>query len=517
MSLVRLPNITENIELEEIKIEKNNNIFVRKKSTVIDMRNTSIYNTSCIYLKHSFYIYIFAFFITIFYTILSRSLLDSKGKANWQESISEVIFMLQARFVGISQFIFGWTLFNKNIENKLINFIIIFLFSIEIIPFFVWGEDYRSHSVIRYGPNVTNFDKIFARIQYNSEAIVLIGYYVYHYINRQKKYDLKFYDYITLFLTFFNSFHKNFTMAEGIITFYYYISSIVVCFIISTYIILKKYTFVKNISTMLILQIILFLFLRTISKSLLIIFTNIENPNFEYIVLIIYQIFTTFIIFIIDKLVSLSLDTHQKTLYMFPFIFSIEFFYDLVFIDVNTFDIKFFIIIFLGFFYFIIEDSGIFNLLLNKILHKNLTTEQNIKIIYDYSYNCELSFFSEKLSLFIIILLLVLEIIFDSLGFLTENLIVNKDEKLNILIGYLFILFLNIISNFITKIIRKKLYDYYHNILEVQINTQLTLTKWNVSYVFCIVSLISILSRGIRGSPLFTHPLEIPTEVIFLP
>jgi len=513
-------SIPEDITLEEIKVEKqiNHQQIVRRITTFVDLKDTDIFNTSCIYLKHSWYIYLATFFITIFYTILSRSLLDSKGEGNWQESISEVIFMLQTRFIGISQFIFGWTLFNKNIENKLINFIIIFLFSIEIIPFFVWGEDYRSHSVIRYGPNVTNFDKIFPRIQYNAEAIVLTGYYVYHYMNRQKKYDFKFYDYITIFLTFFNSFHKNFTMAEGIITFYYYISSVVVCFIISTYIVFKKYTFVKNISVMLILQLILFLFLRTVSKTLLIAFDNISNPSYEFLTLIIYQLLTTFIIFIIDKLSSLSLGNNEKTLFMFPFIFSIEYFYDLVFIGVNTFDIKFFAIIFVGFFYFIIEDSGIFNLLLNKILHKNLDVKDKLKIIYNYSYNCELSFFSEKLSMGSIILLLSLEIIFDELNFLTNNLVVSKEEKINILIGYLFILLLNIISNLITKYIRKKLYNHYDSIIMIEdVDTRLSLTRWNVSYVFCFVSLVSILSRGIRSSPLFTNPLEIPTECIFLP
>jgi len=508
--------------------------------TAISLDETNPFITNFIYIKHSYLIFLFGLLLSIISVFLSRLLISNNNQSNWEEAIGQFSFDIIFR-IGYSMIITcGWTLYNKKKLKCYQNLIISNTQIIDtIISFSYWGKNYAQHSTLRWDEQyLTEFDKILARIRYSLYGIMIISYYFYYYPNiKEIKNNWTIRKTISLFYMLFGIINLLITFGESMLSLYIFSLGILYFIILISYDIITKKRFENSHTHAGILLVSLLDISYYLPRLFLFLFNIMNNLYMKIFIFFVWEIIIMILDILMNKLINSSVKKNIKTLLLFPYYFSIKLYMDFIFLDKDFFNIQFFFIFFIKFILEIINDSGIIYFIQKKFLNKYIYKKEydileNLKIIKNFTILSELQFFCERLSLFIILILILVDYIFDTLDIFIKNQKLEKHIKLNILLGYFFVFGMGLINNIITTFLRSKIYSYFKKKIEKNIpkdiellnndnnnqieinneniiinneilNTKFVLSNWKVSYSFVFFLITYLIINGIDSSPLY--------------
>ena len=515
-------------------------------NTVIRMNEANPFKTNYIYVKHSYLIFLFAVIISLFSVVFSRLLISNHNKSNWQEASCQFIFDMVFRISFTMVATCGWSLYNSNKIKCIKNLGTSALMTIDgIVSLIYWGNEYAQHSTLRWDIlHITLFDKILARIRYCIFAIILLFYYFYYYQDLKNiRTNWTTRKTISMCYMMIGSINTFITYGEGYNSLYVFGFQMLFFILVIVYDILRHIHFKQSHTHMGMLIPSIIYISYYLPRVFLFIFSLMNTYVLKLIMFLSWELFLKILGLVINKILNLSVSKEVKPIIHFPIIFAIDFYIGFIFLDKEFFSPSFFGLFLIKFIFEIFNDVGVINFIEYKIynIYKNEDDIINdLKIIKNFTIQSELNFFSERLSLFVLLIFIFIDYIFDVINIFAENQKIGIDTKLHILFGYSFLFAMSLVSNIISTHIRSKVYNYYNQQLKNSIgvykeieldiieegvekkivinfdeqklsdiereeifNTQFELTNWKVGYSFLFFMLSALIINGIESSPLY--------------
>jgi len=522
---------------------------MNRVNTSINLNETNLFKTNYIYIKHSYLIFLISFLFSFIGVFLSRLLTHTKDNSNFEEAFAQFIFDIIHRF-GYSMIITcGWTIYNQN-KLKCYHNLVFCLTQIldTIISFSYWGENYAQHSTLRWNEQyLTKFDKTLARIRYSLYGIFIVLFYFFYYFpditNIKSNWSIR--TTISCFYIIYGTINLLITFGEGNLSLLLFGLQILFFIILISYDVYKRIKLKNSHTHMGILLISLIIISYYLPRLFLFAYSQMNNIYNKIIIFSVWELLLMLLDYLMNNLISNSVDKDIKTIFLFPFYFSIQLYLDFIFLDTDFFSIEFFIIFFIKFLFEIINDIGIINLYQNRIYYKYFRNDKHnnnindLKTIKKFTIKTELNFLCERLSIFIIFIFILIDYIFDSFNIFKLNQKYDQKYKLYILLKYLFVFCMGIISNIITSYFRHYIYNHFYSKLlknrieEIELdeicendkkeeiiinikdkdihldnideilNTKFELSKWKISYSFIFIIIFYFIINAIDSSPLY--------------
>ena len=519
---------------------------IARINTVIQLNEVNPFKTNFIYVRHSYLLFLFAFFISLFSVIISRVLTSNYHKNNWTESIWQFIFDMFYRISFSMVATCGWTLYNSNKIKCIKNLGVSSLMAIDgIVSLIHWGCQYSNHSTLRWDiEHITTFDKILARTRYCIFASILLFYYFYYYQDLKNiRTNWTARKTISLCYMMVGSINTFITYGEGYNSLYIFGFQILFFMSMVIYDILRHAQFKQSHTHMGMLIPSIVYISYYLPRTFLFIFSLMNTYTMKIIIFMAWELLLIIMGLVIDKILNMTLTPEIKPILHFPIIFAIDFYMEFIFLDKEFFTLPFFGLFAIKFIFEIFNDVGVINFIEHKIYNmcnNNDTTINDLKIIKNFTVQSELNFFSERLALFVLVGFIFIDYILDVIGFHATNQKIEKNVKLHILFGYSFLFIMSLVSNIITTHIRSKVYNYYNQKLKDSIdvrqeieldvieegdekkivisfgeqqlsdlerdeifNTKFELTNWRIGYSFLFFILSALIMNGIESSPLY--------------